>query len=514
MADLQKDFLFVLIKSLSTSEKRQFKLYVNRLGINVDAKFLLLFSEMEKMKEYDEDIIISKKISTKQQLSNLKAHLYKQILVSLRMNPSLQNNRIQLREQLDFATILYQKGLHRQALKILDKAKQTAFDLDEKTLAIDIIDLEKVIESQYITRSIEGRADELIAQSHELSIQNSYSTELSNLSLKLYSEMLKNGYAQNDTDKESIIHQFNEQIRKISFSRLNFREKLWFYKAHVWKHLLLQDYKHAYKYSQKWVELFYENPEMISNHPVWYIKGNTNLMKILFLNGQVNKLEGWFEKFRETTNSGHFTTNENLQSLTFLNVYNTQMNIHFIKGEFFIGTKLIPEVELKMEKFRDKIDDHHLLILYLKIAALYFGSKKYKETIEYGQRILLAKGSSIQEDLAFHTRVLILMAKYESGMDEDYDEFAKQTHRFVAKMKNASEIHFSISEFFQKLNEVFFSEQEKIFTTFYNTLNVYNQNPFHKRTLVYIDIQSWAEAKATHIDVVEIIRQKVKNRKL
>ena len=33
-------------------------------------------------------------------------------------------------------------------------------------------------------------------------------------------------------------------------------------------------------------------------------------------------------------------------------------------------------------------------------------------------------------------------------------------------------------------------------------------------TLVYIDIQSWAEAKATHIDVVEIIRQKVKNRKL
>ena len=48
MAELQKDFLFVLIKSLSTSEKRQFKLYVNRLGINVDAKFLLLFNELDK----------------------------------------------------------------------------------------------------------------------------------------------------------------------------------------------------------------------------------------------------------------------------------------------------------------------------------------------------------------------------------------------------------------------------------------------------------------------------------
>ena len=63
MAELQKDFLFVLIKSLSTSEKRQFKLYVNRLGINVDAKFLLLFNELDKMNEYQEEIIIQKKIS-------------------------------------------------------------------------------------------------------------------------------------------------------------------------------------------------------------------------------------------------------------------------------------------------------------------------------------------------------------------------------------------------------------------------------------------------------------------
>jgi hypothetical protein len=61
MAELQKDFLFVLIKSLSTSEKRQFKLYVNRLGINVDAKFLLLFNEFDKMNEYQEEIIIQKK---------------------------------------------------------------------------------------------------------------------------------------------------------------------------------------------------------------------------------------------------------------------------------------------------------------------------------------------------------------------------------------------------------------------------------------------------------------------
>ena len=39
MANPSKDNLFVLINSLSKSEKRQFKLYVNRLGDNTDAKF-------------------------------------------------------------------------------------------------------------------------------------------------------------------------------------------------------------------------------------------------------------------------------------------------------------------------------------------------------------------------------------------------------------------------------------------------------------------------------------------
>ena len=119
----QKDNLFVLIKSLSKSEKRQFKLYVGRLGVNEDSKFLTLFNILDKSQYYDEELILKRGFVKKQQLSNLKAHLYKQILISLRLNPSRQNVRIQIREQLDFATILYHKGLYKQSLKILDKAK-------------------------------------------------------------------------------------------------------------------------------------------------------------------------------------------------------------------------------------------------------------------------------------------------------------------------------------------------------------------------------------------------------
>ena len=58
MTSHQKDTLFILIKSLSKSEKRQFKLYVNRLGVNADAKFLALFNLLDKMQDYKESEIL------------------------------------------------------------------------------------------------------------------------------------------------------------------------------------------------------------------------------------------------------------------------------------------------------------------------------------------------------------------------------------------------------------------------------------------------------------------------
>ncbi|GEN70761.1 hypothetical protein [Chryseobacterium lathyri] len=509
MAELQKDFLFVLIKSLTTSEKRQFRLYVNRLGINVDAKFLLLFSELDKMKEYDEQIIIEKKISTKQQLSNLKAHLYKQILVSLRMNPSHQNYRIQLREQLDFANILYQKGLYKQALKILDKTKQSALELDEKSIASEIINLEKVIESQFITRSIEGRADELIKQSTEISKQNHYATELSNLSLKLYSEMLTYGYVKNDTDREKVLNLFNDQIKKIKLDQLNFTEKLWYFKAHVWKNQLLQDYKYTLKYAYQWVDLFHKKPEMIISHPVWYIKGNTYLLKILFLYGNIDILEEHFEHFNTMVNSQNFAQNENLQALIFLTHYNTLMNIHFVKGEFFTGTKLIPEIELKMERLREKIDEHHFMILYLKMAAMFFGSKKFKKSIEYSMKVVECKGN-VQEDLLFHTRILILMAKYESGNDEDYDEFINSTLKFARKMKKPEAFHFESIQFFKNINSLVLDQHHKAFDAFDEVLDGFSKNEYYRRSLFYIDIHGWVKSKVKNVDVIEIIKQKVR----
>ena len=229
MTSEQKDNLFVLVKSLTKSEKRQFRLYVGRMGSNEDSKFLNLFQLLDKMNRYDEKVILKKGIVTKQQLSNLKAHLYKQILISLRMNPVHKNIRIQIREQLDFATILYQKGLYKQSLKVLEKAKILALKHEEKYSAYDIVELEKVIESQYITRSLSNRTETLISEADQLRIQNNLATQLSNLSLQLYERLIKAGYAKSDEEFREITQFFYENLLKLEYDELGFREKLWYF---------------------------------------------------------------------------------------------------------------------------------------------------------------------------------------------------------------------------------------------------------------------------------------------
>lgn len=222
MANQPNDHLYQLIKSLTKAEKRSFKIYATRTSSS-DAKFIQLFDAVDKAKEYDEDVICSKINDLKKaQFSNLKAHLYKQILTSLRLNYANHNIDIQLREQIDYARILYDKGLYKQSLKILDKAKLLSAQNHRITLTTEILGFEKLIESQYITRSLRNRADELIEQTEESVKSVERYHALSNLSLRLYGIYIKAGHVRNERDYDITKKFFENALKQIDLNDTDF----------------------------------------------------------------------------------------------------------------------------------------------------------------------------------------------------------------------------------------------------------------------------------------------------
>lgn len=508
MTNAHKDALFVLVKSLSKSEKRQFKLYVGRLGVNADAKFLALFNLMDKIKRYDEKVILESGIVKKSQLSNLKAHLYKQVLVSLRLNPVNQNIRVQLREQLDFATILYQKGLYKQSLKILDKAKYTAIDNEEKNVAYEIVELEKIIETQYITRSIPDRADELVVQAKQLSEQNVMTSKLSNLSLQLYGQMLKMGYVRNDKDYEIVETYFKSKLPVYKIENLGFREKLWLYKAHLWYSFLVQDFLSCYKYSNKWVGLFYENEKMINLNPVFYLKGNHYLLESLFYVKYSSQFKQTLNKLESVVESKRFPKNDNISSLAFLYLNANKLNLHFLEGTFDKGIYLVNIIEYGIQKHKQRLDAHHIMILYYKIACLYFGNDDNKNCIAYLKKIIENKNLKMREDLMCFARVLSLVAHYEAGMDYHLELQLKSTYKFLLKMNDLHAVQKEMIKFLRNLGGIYPHQLKNEFEKLYSELKKYEDHPYEKRAFLYLDILSWLESHLKNKPVSQIIREK------
>ena len=507
-ANNPKDPLFSLVKSLNKSEKRQFKLYVGRLEGNVDSKYLQLFNLLDKMKIYDEDEIIGKKVVKKQQLSNLKAHLYKQLLVSLRLSPAHQNIRIQIREQLDFATVLYQKGLYQQSLKLLEKAKHMAIDNDEKNVAYEIVELEKVIETQYITRSMSTRAEELAQEAETLSQQNMMTSKLSNLSLRLYGIMLKMGYVRSDTEKQDIEQYFNENLPEYDIAELGFREKLWLYKAHLWHSFLIQDFLSCYRYASRFVELFEEHPKMIARNPVFYLKGNHYLMESLFYLRHHTRLKEVLENLETRLKDPDFPKADNLEILEFLYLYTNKLNLKFMVGNFSTDDGLIEEILKKLKGMGSKMDEHHIMVFYYKIASLYFGNGENKKCITYLQKIIKNKSLKMREDLMCFARILNLVAHYEAGMDYHLDTLLRSTYKFLIKMNDLHEVQKEMIKFLRNLGEIFPGELKSEFKKLRAQLEVYEEDPYERRAFLYLDILSWLDSRIQNRPVATIIKEK------
>ncbi|WP_299189864.1 hypothetical protein [uncultured Aquimarina sp.] len=510
MTNDQKDPLFVLVKSLSKSEKRQFKVYVGRLGVNTDSKFLALFNHLDKSETLDEELIVAKGIVKKQQLSNLKAHLYKQILISLRLSPLHQNIRSQIREQLDFATILYHKGLYKQSLKILDKAKTLAKENEENNIAYEIVELEKVIETQYITRSINSRADELTIEAKMLSMKNVLTSRLSNLSLQLYGLMIKSGYVRNDKEHNIITNYFESKLPKYDWNILGFREKLWLYKAHLWYSFMVQDFLSCYKYSKKWVDLFYENPKMIILNPVFFLRGNHYLLESLYLIQDKTQLKLTLSKFEKTIKSDDFPIDDNIEVLSFQFIYNNRLNVHFLEGTFDEGEYLVTEILDGITEYKNRLDDHHIMVLYYKIGCLYFGMADHRKCIEYLSKIINNKSLKMREDLMCFARVLSLVAHYEAGIDYHLETQLKETYRFLIKMDDLYEVQKEMIKFLKNLGDIFPHQIKDEFRKLHKTLKQYEDHPYEKRAFLYLDILSWLESNIESRPVADIIKEKSK----
>uniref|UniRef100_UPI0040473FBC hypothetical protein n=2 Tax=Roseivirga sp. TaxID=1964215 RepID=UPI0040473FBC len=512
MANTKYDPLFELIKSLTKSEKRHFRMFVNRSGSSEDVKFVMLFDAMESAKTYDDKLILEKvKSIKKEQFSNQKANLYKQILSSLRHFHIGHNADIQLREILDHSKILYNKGFYKQALKLLERGKIQAKDAKYFTIALEFMEFEKLIESQYITRSIETRAEELTQEVNETSAIIASGHSLSNLTLSLYSLFLQKGYAKNEADFDEVTLFFKSNLPDVRLENLSFYEQLYFHQSHVWYNNIVQNFPNSYRHALAWVDLFKSNPDMITKQLSLYIKGYRHLLGSLFQLQYYSKFCKILAEIDALAKDENIVKDLNTEALIFKFLWISKINKHFMEGSFEDGVELIPKLLKKLKEFENKIDPERVLMFYYKIASLYFGNGDFRKAIFYLNQIIYFKDVSLREDIHCFARILNLIAHFEDGQDFHLEYQIKSTFQFIGKMNDQQAVQKEIFQFLRRTGKIKPDELRLEFQSLHDRLSVLYDNIYERRPFLYLDILSWLQSKIENRPVKEIVKEKFKS---
>ena len=508
MSNRFTDTLFQLIHSLEKSEKRHFKLYIKRSSAKEDLKIVKLFDALDKLPDYDEKMLLKKLPGIeKPQLSNLKSHLYKEILASLRLLKSADSIDLQLNEQFDYAHILYKKGLFGQSLRILDRAKEIAKANQKFNFLIQVIALEKRIEALHITRGMQSRAERLAGESDEVINHIDMVARLSNLALQLYSWYIKNGHARNERDEVGVKLFLKENLPPNASEQTGFYEKLYLYQSYTWYAFIRQDFLMYYRYTQKWVDIFDAQPLMIRVETGHYIKGMHNLMNAHFVLRNFRKFDEDLKKFELFGQTDRVQDHDNFRIQTFIYITTAKINQHFMLGTFKEGLSLVPSINEKLEEYALFLDRHRILVLNYKIATLYFGSGDYATCIDYLQKII-NDNVELRNDLQCYARLLHLMAHYELKNYELMEYLTKSVYRFMSKMENLTVVE---EEMFKFLRNSFHVSRHKLkpeLEKFLAKTKALEKNRFETRSFAYLDVISWVESKVYQKSMSEIIHEK------
>lgn len=507
MPNTQKDQLFILIKSLTKAEKRNFKLYASRSQSGGDSKFLQLFDVLDRIAQYDDKVIIKKVASIeKRHLANLKRHLYKQILTSLRLIYIQKNIDIQIREQLDFARILYGKGMYMQSLRLLERIKQTAVDHHQDVLHLEILEFQKLIETRHVThsRQVENKVERLLMESLQRSQITHDINLLSALNIQLHGYYIQYGHARNKEGQHKSIEFFNTHVPTgLDRRQLTFFEKANLYQSWMWLHYINLDLAKARESAAQWVNLFMEDPRMSSKDPDLYIRSLYYLLMLLFLTHQKEDFEHYLSYLNEFIDNTWEELNDNSKMLASVYQNLCHLNFTLLHNDFQAGIDAIPEIKQNLKVFDNYMDEYRSLLFEFKYAYLHFAVGDFEKALDFLNKIVLIKNTQLPKDLQIYASLLQLICLYEQEQYDLMSYFISPLRRLINKYPIKNKTQLALFDFLKKLAMLPAAEASSAFAAFDSEVAKLRKDPFEAKALHYLRPDFWAKSHLDNCTVEE-----------
>ena len=373
--------IFELVNSLTKAEKGYFRRHSGIDTKGSSTKYNLLFDAINRQKEYNEKKLLDqfKHEPFTRQFPVAKSYLYDRILTSL--DSCHDSSYETIRHYLHQAEILFEKGLYKQALRIILKAKKITLDLELFIFLPEILQWEHSI------------AHEKLDFKKRVLILNEYKQALSLLEnvrifhlLSARMALIVQRYGQEGKPKyfgqiKSILK--HPVLKNVSKAH-SFSAKTKFYYLHSAYWYLQKNYSKAFGLFEKEFSLYENNFEKITLFFHGYISCLYNILAVCL------KLKNYtaVEKYLKIIKSAPSVIKNHTHRARLFHGYSNYFTDYIIAlGQFYRAQEIIPEILKEFRIYESEMNPNEKTFLLSNIAIIWFGNQEYSKCLFYLNKI-------------------------------------------------------------------------------------------------------------------------------
>ncbi len=507
--------LFELIKSMSKSEKRYFKLMSSRHTIGDENNYVRLFDYLGKQEEYDEEAIFRafKGEAFLNRFSITKKRLYDHVLSSLDSFHQSGSIEAQLYKQLHAADILFDKSLYDQCRRLLRSAEKLAEKNELNGIQLQISNKQKRLMETigYLDMSPEQMDEIEQADKQRIQAVSTYQ-DLWMIKSRVFAQLSKKGVARSQAEIE--------EYKIICLPVLecvltkNATEK----STYLYHHILS-----AYYYAIGELRLSLDHLKInleamdekrLERHQEAnkYVSALTNVIYIADKLGDHRESLIYLAKLK--TFAATVESNEDLAIKLFSSISSIELSMHLRKGDFKQAIPAGQMIEERLKALADKVSPVRKAFLEFKIAVAHIGIGDYSQALKWINAILNDTRLDKTEDIIGFTQLLDLIVHIELDHVKLLPYSLKSTQRFF---KTRNRMYSFERILLNAINKLIKLENPTDRFDLWEELNaelakITNDDVFESVALDYFDFQSWAESKLKGKSFDLIVREKYNNR--
>ena len=506
--------LFQLIKSLTGSEKRYFKLFVRNSSEKTN-KYIQLFEAIEAQSVFDDDFlrqtIYPNETIQSRKYSELKAYLYELILKSLQGYDEKTSVEYKLQNALQSIKVLYKRALFSDCKELLGKARKLADKYEQFNFSLRLLNWEKQI--AYAETNIQYLDQHLprIEQA-ETDIQKKIENQTiyHNIFLKLLVSLRKDASLRAPEQRDRLLSLLNHPELDQFDKALSHQAKILYHRIYSLYYYSISDFQSFYNTGELLVEIIESKPHFLKESVRDYISTLSNLLVACILSQNYKQADFYLDKLK------------NIKPLTVDDVLKVHRQYYTVKFRLCINTGTFDEGLVALDEHFKKLKqlslDKKLFetdSFYFQYFYIYFGTGIYDQALEYLNRWLNSPRSIERQDLQSLARILNLIIHYEMGNNLLLDSLLRSTYRFLNKRKSLFVIESKIIGFIRDSNN--FVNRKELRTALIKLKEEVvslSQEQGEKAMLQLFDLEAWLDSKIQNRTFAEIVKQKYLEKQL